>query len=55
MPSISVSDEDKIFIEKLRTQITKTSVPSQKRVLELIIDYAKKHDGDFLKWVEREE
>lgn len=55
MPTISISDEGKDFIEKIRKRIPQKKVPTQKDTIELIISFVKIHETEFLKWLERSE
>ncbi len=55
VPTITVSEDDKKYIEKLRKKIPFDKVPFVKRTIELVLRFIEERESDFLKWVgERE-
>lgn len=51
MPTISVNENDKKYIEKLRKIMPLEKVPNIKKTIELILMYIGKNEQDFLEWV----
>jgi hypothetical protein len=55
MPTITVSENDKKYIEKLRKIMPLEKVPNIKKTIELILKYLERNEQDFLGWLKRSE
>jgi hypothetical protein len=55
MPTITVGEDDKRYIEKLRKMMPLDKVPSVKETIELILKYLERNEQDFINWVKESE
>jgi len=53
MPTVTVSENDKKYIEKLRKAMPLERVPSIKKTIELILKFVNESESDFLEWVRK--
>lgn len=53
MPTITVNEEDKKQIEKLRHDmpLVKNRVPNIKETIELILEFVEENKSDFVQWI----
>lgn len=51
MPTVTVSEKNRRYLEKLRTMVSLQRVPTIKKTVELVLVFIENNETDFVNWV----